>query len=76
MTWPVNWRKQNKVRRRISIIAAAALVLLCTGAFAQTEQQLSQRERLEKEIAILDDQLRANSTQSANALSQLSLVQS
>ena len=76
MTWPRNWAKQNKVRRRISIIAAIALVLLSTGAFAQTEQQLSERERLEKEIAILDNQLKANSTQSANALSQLSLVQS
>ena len=64
------------MRRRISIIAAIALVLLSTGAFAQTEQQLSERERLEKEIAILDNQLKANSTQSANALSQLSLVQS
>ena len=64
------------MRRRFSIIAAIALVLLSTGAFAQTEQQLSERERLEKEIAILDNQLKANSTQSANALSQLSLVQS
>ena len=55
---------------------AAALFAGCIPAFAQTQQQLSERERLEKEIAILDDQLKANSTQSANALSQLSLVQS
>ena len=46
------------------------------SASAQTQEQLNQRDRLEKEIAILDNQIKANSSQSANALQQLSLVQS
>ena len=65
------------MRRAVTIfLAAAAMFIAGAAASAQTQEQLSQRERLEKEIAILDNQIKANSTQSANALQQLSLVQS
>ena len=66
-----------KMRRAVTIfLAAAAMFIAGAAASAQTQEQLNQRERLEKEIAILDNQIKANSTQSANALQQLSLVQS
>ena len=65
-----------KTRIQIAIVLAAALLACCPRATAQTQQQLNERERLEKEIAILDDQIKANASQSANALSQLNLVQS
>ena len=65
-----------KTRIQIAIFLAAALFACCPWASAQTQQQLNERDRLEKEIAILDDQIKANANQSANALSQLNLVQS
>ena len=65
-----------RIRINISGAIAAALIACCAPAFAQTQEQLNERDRLEKEIAILDDQIKANASQSANALSQLNLVQS
>ena len=62
--------------RSIVVTLTAAFAICCPGAVAQTQQQLNERERLEKEIAILDDQIKANASQSANALSQLNLVRS
>ncbi|MBQ9878707.1 MAG: peptidoglycan DD-metalloendopeptidase family protein [Bacteroidales bacterium] len=63
-------------RIHITLALAAALIACCLPAHAQTQQQLNERDRLEREIAILDDQIKANASQSANALSQLNLVQS
>ena len=53
------------------------LALACTGpSFAQnTKKQESQKAKLEKEIAILDEQLAKTRTKSDNALGSLSLVQ-
>ena len=65
-----------KRRINISLAFAATLIVCCIPAFAQTQEQLNERDRLEREIAILDDQIKANASQSANALSQLNLVQS
>ena len=64
--------------RRISrLLAAAALSLLTVAvAFAQdTSRQTSRKERLEKEIAILDGEIRANAKRSSSALNTLTLVQ-
>ena len=65
-----------RTRIHITLALAAALIACCLPAHAQTQQQLNERDRLEREIAILDDQIKANASQSANALSQLNLVQS
>ena len=62
--------------RSIVVTLTTAFAICCPVALAQTQQQLNERERLEKEIAILDDQIKANASQSANALSQLNLVRS
>ena len=54
------------------------LLLLCLAlpAGAQdTSAQKSRRDRLEKEIAIIDGQLRDNATRNSNALNTLALVQ-
>lgn len=62
---------------RIRAILLAVFVLLgaqCVTS-AQTKEQQSRKERLEREIAILDRQIKDNTRQSASALSRLSLVQ-
>jgi len=54
------------------------IVLLCcmhSTSFAQTGEQEKRKARLEREIAILDRQIRENDSKSANVLTQLSLVQ-
>lgn len=53
-------------------------LLLCTAALVRaqdTSEQNSRKARLEKEIAIIDGQLRDNATRNSNALNTLSLVQ-
>lgn len=65
--------------KRLSVIFRTAVLalVLCTGtAYAQTAEQQSRRERLEREIAILDGQIKENASKSASALSRLNLVQS
>lgn len=61
----------------VRIAAVIALVtLLGLGAAAQdTSSQKSRKERLEKEISILDRQLKDNAAKSASATSRLGLVQ-
>ena len=63
-------------RRLISLLC----VLLCLGAPAVYGQSVKEKEsrkaRLEREIAILDKQIKANAAQNADALSRLSLVRS
>ena len=63
-------------RRVISLLCA----LLCLGAFAALGQNVKEKEsrkaRLEKEIALLDRQIRDNAAKNADALSRLSLVRS
>ena len=52
------------------------LLFLAIPAGAQdTSAQKSRRDRLEKEIAIIDGQLRDNATRNSNALNTLALVQ-
>ena len=54
------------------------LFLLCISLTVQaqdTSAQKSRRDRLEKEIAIIDGQLRDNATRNSNALNTLTLVQ-
>ena len=52
------------------------LLFLAVPAGAQdTSAQKSRRDRLEKEIAIIDGQLRDNATRNSNALNTLALVQ-
>ena len=54
--------------------------LLCLGAFVALGQNVKEKEsrkaRLEKEIALLDRQIRDNAAKNADALSRLSLVRS
>ena len=63
-------------RRVISLLCA----LLCLGAFVAWGQNVKEKEsrkaRLEKEIALLDRQIRDNAAKNADALSRLSLVRS
>lgn len=65
------------VRQRIigiCLIVVAAMAGTVEAAAQDTRTQEAKRDRLQKEIAILDGQIKANATQSANALSQLTLV--
>ncbi len=56
----------------LSVIAAMAWHI---PAYSQnTRAQEARRARLQKEIAILDEQIRANSTKSANAMNRLTLI--
>ena len=65
-----------RLRRVISLLC----VLLCLGGTAAYGQGVREKEsrkaRLEKEIAILDRQIRDNAAKNADALSRLSLVRS
>lgn len=53
----------------LAILAGAA-----TGYSQNTKSQEEKKARLQKEIAILDSQIKANATRSANALNQLTLI--
>lgn len=63
--------------RRIGIFILAVIAALAwhIPAYSQnTRTQEARRARLQKEIAILDEQIRANSAKSANAMSRLTLI--
>ena len=65
-----------RLRKVISLLC----VLLClgaTGAYGQSvKEKESRKARLEREIALLDKQIKANAAKNADALSRLSLVRS
>ena len=65
---------------RLRSLISLLCLLLClgsTGALAQNvKEKESRKARLEKEIAILDRQIRDNAAKNADALSRLSLVRS
>lgn len=62
-------------RTGIFIIAVIAALAWHIPAYSQnTRTQEARRARLHKEIAILDEQIRANSAKSANAMSRLTLI--
>lgn len=62
-------------RTGIFIIAVIAALAWHIPAYSQnTRTQEARRARLQKEIAILDEQIRANSAKSANAMSRLTLI--
>lgn len=65
------------MRKRLGIFMLTLLAALGwqTPAYSQdTRSQEARRARLQKEIAILDEQIRSNASQSANALSRLTLI--
>lgn len=62
---------------RLWRIALALVLALAAGteAYSQdTKAQEAKKARLQKEIAILDGQIKANATKSANALNKLTLI--
>lgn len=62
-------------RTGIFILAVIAALAWHIPAYSQnTRTQEARRARLQKEIAILDEQIRANSAKSANAMSSLTLI--
>ena len=65
--------------RRLSTILLMSVILLagwaCPVSAQDTSSQRSRKERLEREIAIIDGQLRDNATRNSNALNTLALVQ-
>ena len=59
----------------IFIMLVLALTAGSTAAYSQnTKAQEAKKARLQKEIAILDNQLKANAKKSASALNQLTLI--
>ena len=59
----------------IFIIVAAAALVWHTPAYSQdTRSQEARKARLQKEIAILDEQIKANSAKSSNAMNRLTLI--
>ena len=65
------------MRRLLNIILsfAAALLMSQTALAQDVSAQNSKKARLEKEIQVLDSQLKANAKKSASALSSLTLTQ-
>lgn len=62
-------------RTGIFILAVIAALAWHIPAYSQnTRTQEARRARLQKEIAILDEQIRENSAKSANAMSRLTLI--
>ena len=62
-------------RTGIFILAVIAALAWHIPAYSQnTRTQEARRARLQKEIAILDEQIRANSAKSANAMNRLTLI--
>ena len=65
------------MRRRVLILIFLTLLPLgVREAMAQTGEQKSRSDRLKREIAILDRQLRDNASKNADATTKLSLVRS
>ena len=64
-----------KGRAAIFAVILLALTAGSLPAYSQnTKKQEAKREKLQREIAILDGQIKANATKSANALNQLALI--
>ncbi len=62
-------------RTGIFIVAVIAALAWHIPAYSQdTRSQEARKARLQKEIAILDEQIRSNAAQSASALSRLTLI--
>lgn len=65
--------------RRTYLTLVLGLAMFLAAAFTaiaqNTKSQEDRKARLEREIAILDSQIRASDTKNANALNQLSLIQ-
>ena len=62
-------------RTGIFIVAVIAALAWHIPAYSQdTKEQEARRARLQKEIAILDEQIRSNAAQSTSALSRLTLI--
>ena len=65
------------MKRTVGLFAILLLTLTVGSlpAYSQnTKKQEAKREKLQREIAILDGQIKANATKSANALNQLALI--
>jgi septal ring factor EnvC (AmiA/AmiB activator) len=58
----------------IAVILLAMTVGSLPASSQNTKKQEAKREKLQREIAILDGQIKANATKSANALNQLALI--
>lgn len=58
----------------IAVILLAVTVGSLPASSQNTKKQEAKREKLQREIAILDGQIKANATKSANALNQLALI--
>lgn len=58
----------------ITVILLAMTVGSLPASSQNTKKQEAKREKLQREIAILDGQIKANATKSANALNQLALI--
>ena len=58
----------------IAVILLAMSVGSLPASSQNTKKQEAKREKLQREIAILDGQIKANATKSANALNQLALI--
>lgn len=62
----------NKVLR---LLLCAALLFAGSVSFAQgVKEKQSRKERLEREIAVLDNQIKANAAKNADAMARLSLI--
>ena len=58
----------------IAVLLLAMTVGSLPASSQNTKKQEAKREKLQREIAILDGQIKANATKSANALNQLALI--
>ena len=61
-------------RRIISVLMSLSLLAVMPLRSQDTSVQTSRKERLEKEIAIIDKQLRDNAARNSNALNTLNLT--
>ena len=57
-------------------LAFLLFCITCSGVMAQNiESRKNEKARLEKEISLIDSQLKENSSKSRNALTELTLLQ-
>lgn len=63
------------MKRFLTVLCVLLFVSLSLGA-QETKAQKSRRQALEKEIAVLNDQLKKNASKSSSALTKLSLTRS
>ena len=65
----------KNARIYVKCLSVLILVLLCTASFAQNVKvQEARKAKLEREIAIIDKQLKENASKSSTMLSDLSLI--